>query len=1053
MKKILRLVSLFAYLILYAYTVHAQDDTGSIIKGNVVEERGGSLPGVTVSVKNTTIAVSTDAEGRYSIKVPASGKILVFKYLGMATSETTIGNRKTVNVSLSYTASTLNDVVVIGYGSQRKADVNGSIASVTAREIANTPVVSIDQLLQGKAAGVSVTQNSGAPGSQTSVHIRGIGSLSGTNEPLYVIDGVEVSGDATNQSTSGRSLALAPNNGESSVSPLSALNPNDIASIDVLKDASASAIYGSRGSNGVIIITTKRGKNGAAHISYEGYYGIQDQNRKLGMMNLQQYAKLQNALADNIGVGRRSEFANPSLLGPGTNWQNEIFKTAVQTNHNLSVSGGKDGIDYYISGAYLNQDGTIIGNSFKRYSFRSNINAKVKPWLVLGSTLSGSRSLQNASISNNGGIVYLSLLNAPDQAVRNADGTFAGPTADQRSNGAQVNPVAKALDITNLLTRSNLNGSLYADLTIIKGLSLRSELNGDFNFSNNTIFQPSYAYGAYVNPTASLQEYNSSSTYWAWKEYLTYNHIFAEKHNLQLTAGHEVNLSNWGGTDNGVANFLSNDLHTLSLGDAKTATLGEYKDAASLESYFGRAIYTFNNKYSITASIRSDKSSKFAVGHQTGYFPGVAVSWRLSDEAFMANIKKIADNVKFRASYGALGNQDVPNYLYGSALNPLKTGLGTGFTIDKIPNPNLTWETALQTDIGLDFSLLNGRIEATVDYFNRTSKNFLFQASLPAFLLGQSADYYGGAIINPPFINGGKLTNKGFEFSITSHNIVGKDFKWNTSLNFSHVKNRVVSLASGVPFIQQSVTTSFLSLPVTRTQPGQPVGEFYGYKVKGIFKTDAQLRAAPPQFGRPVGNNAAGTWLGDVQYVDVNHDGKIDENDQVPLGDPNPKGTYSITNNFSYKGFDLSVFLNGSYGAKIFNVLDYQIAGLSSLYQNQLASVANFWSPTNPNSNIPAPRGGDNPNLKNSDRFIESGSFLRIQNIRLGYNLPQQWINHIKLTRLLVYASVQNLYTFTPYKGLDPEVGFTNQSIYLNNVDQGRYPIPRTITFGINAEF
>ncbi len=1052
MKKILRIVSLFACLVMYAITVHAQD-AGMTIKGTVTDDRGGSLPGVTVTVKGSTTAASTDADGHFTITLPPAGKVLVFKYLGMASKEETIAGRKTVNTSMTSTASSLNDVVVIGYGTQKRADLNGSIASISSRDINNIPQVSIDQLLQGKASGLTITQNSGAPGSQTSVHIRGISSLSGTNEPLYVIDGVAISGDATNQSTSGRSVALAPNNGEAAVSPLETLNPNDVESIDILKDASATAIYGSRGSNGVIIITTKRGKNGAAHITYDGYYGIQDQNRKLDMMNLQQYARLQNALADVAGIQKRGEFANPSLLGPGTNWQNQIFKTGIQQNHNLSLSGAKDGIDYFLSGSYLNQDGTILANNFKRYSFRSNVNAQVKPWLKVGSALTASRSIQNASISNNGGIVYLALLGAPDQAVRNADGSFAGPTADQRSNGAQINSVARAVDITNTLTQSNVNGSVYADLKFYKDLTLHSELDGDFNFSNNTVFQPTYAYGAYVNPNASLQEYAANSTYWGWKEYLSYDHTFGSKHSFQATLGHEVTLSQWGGVTNGVQNFLSNDLHTLNLGNAKTATSSEYKDAASLESVFARAIYTYNNKYSITASVRSDKSSKFAYGHQTGYFPSVGVSWRLSDEAFMASVKNIANNIKIRASYGATGNQNVPNYLYGSALNPLSTGLGTGFTIDKIPNANLHWETALKADAGVDFSLLSGRIDASFDYFNNTSKNFLFQASLPAFLLGQAAEYSGTGVISPPYINGGKVTNKGFEFSITSHNIVGKNFRWNTSLNFSHYTNKVISLANGVPFIQANVTTGFLSLPVTRTQAGQPIGEFYGYQVKGIFKTDAQLAAAPVQFGRPVSNTTGGTWLGDVQYVDVNHDGIIDSRDQAPIGNPNPKATYGITNNFNYKGFDLSIFLNGSYGAKIFNVLNYQIGSLSSLYQNQLASKANFWSTANPNSNIPAPRSGDNPNLLNSDRFIESGSYLRIQNIRLGYSLPTAWISHLKLSRLLVYTSVQNLYTFTPYKGLDPEIGASNQNVFLNNVDQGRYPIPRTLTFGINAEF
>jgi TonB-linked SusC/RagA family outer membrane protein len=1052
MRKILQKVCMLICLIGYMSTVFAQGPVKQIT-GTVNDDTGSSLPGATVNVKGTQISVITDINGKYTINAPTGASTLIFTFVGMAEQQVAIGSQSTINVVLKQKTSTLNDVVVIGYGSQKKSDINGAIASVTAKDIENIPQVSIDQLLQGKASGLTITANSGAPGSNTSVHIRGISSLSSSNEPIYVIDGVVMSGDATNKSTSGRSVALAPNNGENGVSPLALINPNDIEDIQVLKDASAAAIYGAQASNGVILITTKRGKNGQARISYDGYYGIQQQPTFLPMMNLQQYASLQNALADNINVARRGEFADPSLLGSGVDWQRAIFKTAGQQSHQVSFSGANNGSDYYISGGYLKQDGTIINNNFERYTFRTNVNSQVKPWFKVGTSITGSRAISNSAISNNGGLVYLALLSAPDQAIYNADGSFAGPTSDAITNGAQINPVARANDLTNILTRSNLTGSGYADLRFFKDLTLRSELNGDFNYGLNRVFNPSYQYGGYGNPTATLQEYASTSTYWAWKEYLTYSHNFAKKHDVTFLAGHEATLASWGGTTEGVSNFLSNNLQTLNLGDAKTATVGEYKDASATESLFGRLTYNYNNRYGLTATLRSDKSSKFAPGHQTGYFPSAAVSWRLSEEPFMAGIKKYADNIKLRLGYGQVGNQNVPNYLYGSALNSFATGLGTGFAVDKVANPNLTWETAIQTDAGIDFQLFNGRIDATFDYFDKTSKNFLFQTPLPAFLLGGSADYSGTGVINSPYVNAGQLTNKGFDFNITSHNIESKSFTWNTSLVFSRYANKIVSLANGLPSINYNVTVSFLNLPVTRTQVGLPVGEFYGYKVKGLFRTDAQLRSAPIQFGRPVANNSGGTWLGDVQFEDTNGDGKIDANDQVPLGDPSPKFTYGFTNTFAFKGFDLSVFLNGSYGAKIFNVLNYQIAGLSGRYQNQLASSANFWTPSNPNSNIPAPRSGDNPNLLNSDRFIESGSFLRIQNATLGYTVPNNLTKKLQLSRLHVYVGAQNLYTFTPYKGLDPEVGSVNQNVFLTGIDLGRYPSPRTITFGINASF
>jgi TonB-linked SusC/RagA family outer membrane protein len=1053
MSTTLRAICLFLLCFVAISSIRAQGTQNRVISGTVYDEKGTSLPGVGVTLKGTKTAVSTNLDGKYSITVPSLPARLVFTFIGMTPQEVEVGSRNTINVNLKSTATSLSDVVVIGYGSQKRQDVNGAIASIKAADIANIPQVSVDQLLQGKASGVTITQNAGGPGSATSVHIRGITSLSSSNEPLYVIDGVAISGDATNKSTSGRSQGIAANNGENSSSPLSFLNPADIETIDVLKDASATAIYGSRGSNGVIIITTKRGKAGTARVSYDGYYGFQKQGKFLPMMNLQQYATLQNALADNSGQARRSEFANPELLGKGTDWQDAIFQSAPMQSHQIAFSGGKDNLDYYLSASYLKQDGTVLGNDFDRYTLRANINSQVKDWLKVGTTLGVSRSFQNTSLSNNTGIIYTALLSAPDQAVFNADGSFAGPQAGQI--GAQINPVAQALSITNNLGRDNVNGNLYADIKFARDFTLHSEVNGDVNYSAANFFTPTYDYGPlYRNPTARLQEYYTNSTFWAWKEYLTYNHTFGGKHNLTALAAYELVNSVYHSNNAGVSGFFTNDLPSLGLGTAATATIGEYiGNNDILESEFARAIYTYNNKYSLTASFRADKSSKFAQGHQVGYFPSAAIGWRLSEEPFMLGIKSVADNIKIRVGYGETGNQSVPSYLYGSALNPINTGIGTGFTVDKVANPNLTWETATQLDFGIDFTLF-GRIDGTVDYFSKSSKNFLFQTALPAFLLGQSAEYSGTGVISPPYANGGQLSNKGFEFNLTSRNIVGDNFKWTTSVVFSHYKNKVVSLYNGVPYMSQNVTTSFLNLPVTRTQPGRPVGEFYGYTVKDIFKTDEQLRNAPIQFApRPIGNQSGSTWLGDVQYVDINNDGKIDINDQSPIGNPNPTFTYGITNTFNFKSFDLSIFLNGSYGAKIFNVLNYQVASLGSLYQNQLASVANFWTPTNSNSNTPRPSSGDNPNLYNSDRFIESGSFLRIQNVSLGYNVPAAFVKRVKLTRLRVYASGQNLYVFTPYKGLDPEIGSNNQNVFLTNVDLGRYPIPRTITFGINAEF
>lgn len=1027
-----------------------------LIKGKVVDNQNLPILGASVSVKGEKQVASTNNNGEFSINVASSTATLRVTFVGMTPKDVVLKDGSFVTIKLMESQSELDQVVVIGYGTQMKSDLNSSISTISAKDIQEIPQVSVDQLLQGKAAGVYVSQNSGAPGSNTSVRIRGITSLSVANDPLYVIDGVAISGDPKNVATSGRALALdnkgeqGGGNGGTAVSPLSSLNPSDIESIQILKDASATSIYGSRGSNGVVIITTKRGKNGQGVINYEGYYGIRQQGRFLDVMDLPQYAKYQNDLSDVLGVARRAEFANPQLLSKGTNWQDEVFRTAIQQNHQVSLSGAKDGTDYYISGAYMDQEGTIIGGDYNRYSFRTNVNGQVRSWFKTGITVSGNRSFENRGLSDNGGIANNALLSSPDRAVRNTDGSFTGGQTFE--SGTPPNPIAQALNITNTLLRSGLNGSVYADITFIPGLTLRSELNGDFNSSEARQFLPTFNNGPLdINLTNKLTEYYSGNTFWAWKEYLTYKKVFG-RHDLTALGGYEVNQSSWKGTNLSRASFLSNDLQSLALGDAKTATNNEYKDSQALESYFARAIYTFDKKYSFTATVRADKSSKFSPGNQTGVFPSIGASWKVSEESFARGLKGKVDDIRFRASYGGTGNQAIPNYSYGVALVPYVTGLGNGYALDKVPNLSLKWETQIQGDIGLDFSVLNSRLEVSIDAYRKTSKDFLFQSQLPAYLLGKVAEYSSAGVIKAPFINGGELRNTGFEFSLTSRNMVG-DFKWSTSANMSFNKNEVIELAPGTPYLPGSINVGFLSLPVSRTYVGGPVGQFYGFKVKGIFKTDDQLKNAPVQFGRPIQNRSGGTWLGDIQFEDINGDGKIDENDQTSLGDPNPKFTYGITNNFSYKNFDLSVFLNGSYGSKIFNVLNYKVSSLAGLYSNQLASVANYWTPKNADSNIPAPKSGDNPNLKNSDRFLESGSFLRIQNVNLGYNLPSKYLQKVKMSGLKVYVSAQNLYTFTNYTGLDPEIGAIDQNVFLSNVDIGRYPSPRIITFGINAKF
>lgn len=1034
------------------------------VSGSVTDNNGKPLIGVTVKIVGSDQGTITDDNGNFAVIISDNNTVLQFSYLGYQTQEIVVGGRTELKIELKPAYSKLQDVVVIGYGTQKKEDVNGAISSISAKQIANIPQASVDQMIQGKLSGVTVTQNSGTPGAAVSIRVRGITSFT-NSEPLYVIDGVAINGnqDAGLQLTSPHS----PSEQETSPSPLAQLNPNDIASIDVLKDASATAIYGSRGANGVIIITTKRGEAGAAKIDYNGYYGWQSQGKFLDMMNLPQYASFENTLADEFGLNRRVEFADPSKLGPGTNWQDAIFRNASIQSHTLSISGGTAHTNYYVSGGYFNQQGTVIGSGFNRYSFHTNINSQVNNWFKAGTSVSGSQTNEMIGLGNSYGIIYNALLQAPDAPVYNADGSFAGPVVINGTVEGGQNPVQEALNITNTLVRSNFQGSLYGDILFNKDFTLHSEIDGNFDWNEARTFFPTYSYGAtgsasaFINSQAVLNVYNARDNYWNWIEHLNYNHTFGTKNVISALVGHEVWESTYDGIQAGTKGFQAgNTLQTLNLGTQSTNSLGEPKGSTSMESWLARIIYTYDNKYSMTATDRSDKSSNFAPGHQVGYFPGVAVSWRLSEEPFFAGFRHIADNVKIRLGWGTTGNSSIPQYSYGSAIKPIVTGLGTGFSFNNFSNPDLTWETAIQKDAGIDFSLFNSRIQGSIDYYDKTSKNFLFQQPLPAFLGGGTAEYSNAAVVQPPYVNAGEIENKGIEFSITGNNIISKNFRWVTTLIFSHYNNKVVSL-NGFPAIIGNVSTGFgPQIPATYTQVGGSIGEFYGYKVMGIITNTKQLAylAANPQnvIGSPEIISSDRTlsnavYLGDIEYYGNNHGAP---NTEYPLGNPNPDFTYSITNTFYYENFELSVFLNGSYGGKILNAVRFQTEGMYGVYMNQLASVANFWTPSNPNAKIPTPRASfGNNNLVMSDRFLESASYLRIQNINLSYSLPYKWSKWIKMNNLKVYVSGQNLYVFTKYSGLDPEIGSLNQDPVLQNIDYGRYPTPRLITFGVNAEF
>lgn len=1028
----------------------------SKIEGTVKDATGMPLPGVNISILGVKKTVSSDFDGKYSIDA-ASDATLTFTMIGFITRTIPVNRQTKINVVLKQSAEDLREVIVnVGYGTQKKKDVNSAISSIKSQDLKDTPQVTLDQMIQGRAAGVTVTNNSGQPGGDVSIKIRGTTSIGGTNEPLYIVDGIPISGDATNSSTSGRPLAAGytgSNAASVTVSPLSLINPNDIETMDILKDASATAIYGSRGANGVILITTKSGKKGTGKLTYDTYFASQTQTKLLDVMTLSQFASQQNALA--VQTGRddalRAEFAKPELLGNGTNWQKEIYKTGMLSSHQISFSGGKEGMNYYVSGGYVNQEGTVVGSSYKRYNFKTNLDAKVKDWMKIGVNI--STGISNEDITLNGssnGIISTSILGSPDVAVKNTDGTYAGPppTVPGRPSYNFINPVAAALLKTNNLIRKSFMGNFYSDIKLAKGLEYRFELGGNTEISTNEEFNPTYAWGASVNEHATLTNRNQSWYSINVKNLLTYRFALGN-HNFNLLAGQEANDSHWTGNSIGVSDFLSNDVTSIALGDKATLVYDDYKGSAALYSYFGRLVYDFNGKYGLNVTMRADGSSKFAEGQKWGYFPATAVSWKLSNESFMEGTKKYIDNVKIRAGYGETGNQNIGGGAYLSNIRKLGTFEGNGFLADNISNPELTWETSKQVNLGIDFTLFNSKLSSSVDVYRKKSEGFLYRLPLPMYLTGLES-YQGG--INAPMSNVGSMENKGIDVSVTYTNKFGNDFTWSSTLIFSKYSNKLLEITNGLNLQREATLTSNDAKTVTNTVVGEPIGQFYGLQSLGLIRTAEQLATAPIPH---LGTKDEPSQLGDVLYKDQDGDGLITNKDYVSMGNPHPDFTYGFTNNFRYKTFELNIVLQGSQGNDVLNLTRRAGTSNSQLYQNQLAEAAAFWTPDNVNAKYPRPvlDAKGHANMVISDRYVEDGSYLRIQNLTFAFSLPSDVVNKAKLSKVRLYTGIQNLYTFTNYSGYDPEVGSLNQDALLTGVDNGRYPTPRTYTLGLNVEF
>ncbi len=1030
--------------------------TSELIKitGRVVAEDGTPVIGANIIVKGTLNGYSTNKDGYFEFGIATGDQVLVITAMGFEKKEVNVANQTMLVITLKPEVNGLDELVVIGYGSQKRKDVNSSIYSLRADDFRNLPQTGIDQMLQGKASGITVTQNSGAPGGGVSIKIRGISTFGGT-EPLYVIDGVPLEGNSNKDALSFTGDA------ETNMSALSYLSPGDILSIDILKDASATAIYGNRGANGVIIITTKKGKAGDGKITFDGYYGKSKIYKYVDLLDLKGYAAYKNSIADFTGVDRQPEFSNADVLGSGTDWQRQIFRSAIMQNYKLGLSGGKQGATYYISGDYYNQEGIVIGSGLKRKTIRVNAENQIKPWFKIGVNASYSSIAQDITLTNNannnyGNVIAMAIQQSPDVPVSNLDGTYGGPS-DIAGLGAMTggNPVAQANTFITNLNKNKLQSNVYGQTTFFRDFTFRSDFGSDLNWNNSDAFLPTYTWGRSFNNLNSFKVQSNKSTFWNWRNVLTWQRR-AGHHDITVMAGQEAQRNEWYIITSSRSKFASNDLYSLSLGDPATASAAQNIGRNTQESYFSRVIYTFDRRYSFTANIRRDRTSKFAPGKQVGYFPGLSASWTLSNEPFFEKFKSAFNQIKFRAGYGEIGNQNVPNYVYGSALSPVFVNSsafesGLGQYISNYENPDVTWEHQAQLNLGLDLSI-NNQFNITVDWYNKISDKFLFPATYPAFT-GTGIPNTGTVGIAAPYVNFGKMQNKGYDISFIYQTPRMTQVSWKSTLIVSHYENTVKELNSQTSNITQTLSVNG-NPPITKTMVGQPVGLFYGYEKIGIFQTPEQLYGSAIRANNAI-DAKTGTYLGDVQYRDQDKNNVIDGDDRIIIGNPNPRVTFGFTNNFGYKDLDLSFFLYGSYGNDIYNYTRVWGEAMSATAGNQMASVNNRWTFDNINTSMPRYVNGDpNENTAVSNRFIEDGSYLRIQNITLGYNLSGLLKNRLRgIGKMRLYFTAQNVYTFTRYSGYDPEVGPINGNVFLNGIDMGRYPVPRTFIGGINVEF
>jgi len=1004
----LKINLIFLMMLLFGVSSFAQN--GYTLTGNVSDANKLELIGVNIIKLNTSEGTTSDIDGNYELEVK-SGDILEFSYTGYAAQTITIIDQRTLNVTL-VEGSLLDEVVVVGYGSRKKSDVTGSVSSIKSEELNAFPVLDAAQAIQGRAAGVVVQSNNGGePGAPINIKIRGNTSISANSSPLIVVDGFVG--------------ATMP-------------QPNDIQSMEILKDASATAIYGSRGSNGVVLVTTKKGKAGKLTVELNTVFATQQTANKLDLLNASEFVAYQNDIRANQGISDPYPAGNAD-----TDWQDEIYRTGNTQNHQLSFSGGTDKVNFYASGNYFDQKGIVINSGFQRATFLTNIDAQATDRLKLGVNLFGSRGTKDGVTTQSDGsvtvgnddVISLAMRMAPDKGIYEADGvTF---TTNDAIGDELDNPFAVASERDDETTSDQFRSNVYANYDILEGLSFKTTLGFSSEGITRGIYQPSTLKitASAVNGRATIT--NTKKTTLLSENYLTYT-TEVGKGNLTLLGGYSYQKNDIEASAAAGTGFLSDAFSYQALGTA-TGLLQPFSRTTTVEiqSQFGRVNYDFDNKYLVTATIRRDGASNFAANEKYAIFPSFALGWKVHNESFLRDNKNIS-SLKVRASYGVTGNPSIQPYQslarFASIYASRNGATVFAITPDQPENPNLKWESSYQTNLGLDFGFIENRFNLSLDYYNIDTKDLI---------LGDNGipEYFG--FQNRSILtNVGEINNRGIEISLNTQNVVKGDFRWSTDFNISFNKNEVVALINDTDIFGDAAPNYFSTDRSYVLRVGEEVGLFYGFDYAGVYDGgDFPTGTATIEGGEK----------GDPLFTDVNADGEISAADRTTIGNPNPDFTYGFSNNISYKNFDFNIFFQGSQGGEIFNMTNVQ------LNNGDANTTRDYYERAR---NGDAPRVGNNSFREISSRFVEDGSYLRLKNVALGYNFPADVTDKLNIGNARLAISAQNLLTFTKYSGLDPEVNYAadqDGSNFASNTAQGfdfgNYPTVRSFTFSLNVKF